>query len=172
MGIEQARIYDIEPPAAAAAARRLTSEFQIDALVCSSACEAVRGASIIVTATQADEPLVMDEWVAPGATVISIGSWQEFDEEFVLNAKLVVDIYEHCIHRGELARLIQSGRITRHSIHALLGEVISGRKPGRQDPHERILVVPMGMGTHDVALAKTAFDNAMARGAGTSFRFF
>lgn len=170
--LAEVRIYDTVQASARRAAERLSREEGVRAHACGSVQEAVQGSSIIVTATQADEPLVKNEWIAPGVTAISIGSWQEFDHAFTLTAdKVLVDSYEDCVHRGELAKLIQAARVTQNDLYGTLSEVFAGKKPARTSPDERILIVLVGMGIHDIALARSTYDIAVASGRGTRFAF-
>jgi ornithine cyclodeaminase/alanine dehydrogenase-like protein (mu-crystallin family) len=142
-----------------------------DVRVSATLREAVQGADVIVTATSADSPLLEREWIAPGATVISIGSYQELADEAVVGFdKIFVDSWHHCSERGELARLVQAGRLTFTDISAEIGEVIVGSKPGRQSDSETILVVPIGLPTHDLALAQLVCQR-LPQSAGR-FRFF
>lgn len=172
VNLAEIRILDAAPASARRAAERLSREQGVPAHTCDSVQEAVQGSSIIVTATQADEPLVRNEWIGPGAIAISIGSWQEFDHAFTLTAdKILVDSYEDCVHRGELAKLIQAGRVTQRDLYGTLSEVFAGKKPARTSPDERILIVPVGMGTHDIALARSAYDSAVTAGIGRRFAF-
>ncbi|HVA06943.1 MAG TPA: hypothetical protein VNG12_09410, partial [Acidimicrobiales bacterium] len=120
----------------------------------------------------ADEPLVRAEWLQPGVTILSMGSYQEFEDEAVLRAdKIVVDSWEQCSHRGELKRFAESGRLTKREIFAEIGDTVCGRRPGRESNQESIFVVPIGLGTHDIALAKLAYDRLASRGQGQRFQF-
>jgi len=103
---------------------------------------------------------------------VSMGSYQELDDVFVLSAdKLVVDNLEQCMHRGELARLVAKGKLTETDVYCELGQVVAGVKPGRQTPDERILVVPIGLGSLDIAIARRVLDRATEKGIGQRFSF-
>ncbi len=172
VSLAEIRVYDKVQSSAKRAAARLSREEGVPANACASVQEAVRGSSIIVTATQADEPLVKNEWISPGATAISFGSWQEFDHAFTLTAeKILVDNWEDCVHRGELAKLIQAGRITEKHIYGTLSEVFVGRKLARTSASERVLIVSVGVGMHDIALARSVHDVAVTAGIGVRFAF-
>ena len=54
-------------------------------------------------------------------------------------------------------------------IHATIGEIVTGKKPGRQSSSERIITVPIGMAICDVALAHLASHTAIERGVGRRF---
>jgi ornithine cyclodeaminase len=88
---------------------------------------AVDGADIIVTATTADEALIQNGWIAPGAFIASVGSFPELDPELVMSAdKIIVDSWAQNCVRGEIFRLIEQGRLTREEIHGEMGDVAAG----------------------------------------------
>lgn len=165
--------FDIHPDAAERLAAVARASFGYPADVCGTAEEAVTGADLVVTATYADEPLVRGRWLAPGSLAISLGSYQEFDDDGVLGAdKLVVDSWEQCAHRGELKRFAETGRLGSRDIHAEIGQIVAGGRPGRESDSERILAVPIGLGTLDLALAKVVYDRLAGSGmAVQSFSF-
>lgn len=151
---EEIRIYDIKKSALDNFLTRVSGEVACPVVVCNSNMEAVCEADIIVTATAADAVLVKNQWVKPGALVSSIGSYQELEEELVLTAdKLIVDHLEQNLHRGEFFKLFQKGNLKITDIHAELGEIISGKKPGRESDKERIVISPIGMGCLDISIA-------------------
>lgn len=173
--IEEVRVNDIEPAAAEAFAREVRDAHGLEVTICDDPEGTVRDADIVITATPSTTPLVRREWLARGVTAISVGSQgQEFDDAFVLGAdKLVCDSWEQCTHLGELRAFAESGQLTRDDVFAEIGETVAGLRPGRENDDESILVVPIGLGSLDIALARVAYDRvAAAGGAETTFRFF
>ncbi len=154
-------VQDLLPERAQAFAAWASRRFGLQVVAADDVRGAVRDADVIVTATPADAPLVEGGWLAPGSTCISLGSFQEFDDAAVLDAdKIVVDSWEQCAHRGELKRFAEDGRITRADIHAEIGETAAGSASARTSNEERVFVVPIGLGSHDIALARLAVDRA------------
>jgi alanine dehydrogenase len=154
-------VYDVDPDRAASFAAAVTKQHDLEARACGTIEDAVTGAWLITTATPADAPLVEGRWIAPGATSVSLGSFQEFSDDAVMGAdRIVVDSWEQCAHRGELKRFAESGRLTRQHIHGEIGDTVGGGLSGRDDPGQRILVVPIGLGTHDLYLARMVLDRA------------
>jgi ornithine cyclodeaminase/alanine dehydrogenase len=174
VALDEIRAYDIDPEAATAFAREVAERHGIAVRVCTDAEAAVRGADIVVTATTSSTPIVRHAWLAEGVTAISVGSQgQEFDDDAVLGAdKLVCDSWEQCTHLGELRSFAESGRLTRADVFAEIGETIAGLMPGREQDDESILVVPIGLGSLDIALARVAYDRVLAAGPVEAFRFF
>jgi ornithine cyclodeaminase/alanine dehydrogenase-like protein (mu-crystallin family) len=166
-------VRDIRPEAAAEYATEASTRFGIEAQAVEHVEEAVRGCDVVVTVTYADEPLIEDAWLSAGVTAISAGSFQEFADDAVRGMdKLIVDSWEQCAHRGELKRFAERNEINRDAIHAEVGETVCGIRSGRESVDERILVVPIGLGSHDIAVARTVYEASSLNDGGTNFRFF
>ena len=117
-----------------------------------SAEEVCAAADVLVTATPARAPLVRNAWLRAGMHVTATGSdspgKRELDVECLDGADLVVvDRYGQCAAFGELKHALEAALLTRHDVHAELGEIVAGRKPGRtteqadhhRGPHRRRL---------------------------------
>ena len=103
------------------------------------------GADIVVTATTSDQILVRQEWISRGTFVASIGSYPELDPRLILNSeKVVVDSWAQSKHRGELSRLVREGLISEENIHGEIGEIVAGKKPGREKEEEIIVTCAVG----------------------------
>lgn len=172
--LEDVRVFDIDPAATESFAREVSDAHGVAVTVCADAEEAVAGTDVVITATPSTSPIVRRAWLGRGVTAISVGSQgQEFDDDAVLGAdKLICDSWEQCTHLGELRSFAESGRLTRADVFAEIGDTVAGLRPGRENDDEFILVVPIGLGSLDIALAKVAYDRIAATGAGESFRFF
>jgi alanine dehydrogenase len=152
--LKKARVYDILADSAKKYVAEMESSLGLEVLMVKNPEDAVKDADIVVTATQADEPIVQNHWLKPGVLSVSLGSYQEFDDESVLKAdKVLVDNWEQCSHRGELAKLFARGLFSKEMLYAEIGEVAAGIKIGRTSQKEKIMVVPIGIGTHDIAVA-------------------
>jgi ornithine cyclodeaminase/alanine dehydrogenase len=80
--------------------------------------------------------------------------------------KTVVDIVDQCASIGELHHAIASDLMTEQSVHAELGEVVAGTKPGRKSPDEIIIFDSTGMALQDVITAATIYRKAVDKGVG------
>jgi N-[(2S)-2-amino-2-carboxyethyl]-L-glutamate dehydrogenase len=153
------------------AARRLAAELagrDVSVTVCASAEEAVRAGEVVVPCTVTDAPYIPFDWLAPGVFVSNISLMDVEPEVYVAVDKLVVDDWEQCNReRKTLNTLVLEGRFSRERLHAELGDVVRGARPGREDPDERIMLSPMGMAIEDVACAAAVYRHARERGAGT-----
>jgi len=167
--------YDIRREASEKFAKWVSEELGIKAGAVGTAKEAVEGSDILVTVTVADEPIVKDAWLKKGSLFVHVGSYQEEEEAVIFNTdKVVVDLWHEVLHRGTplLARLYNAGRIDDKKIHANIGEIIRGKKPGRTRNEERIFFSPLGLGSEDVAVASFVYKEAKKKGLGTVLKLW
>ena len=167
--------YDIRGEASKQFTQWVSQELGIRGEAVGSAREAVEGADIIVTVTVAEEPIVKDAWLKKGSLFAHVGSYQEEEEAVVFNTdKVVVDVWEEVIHRGTplLAKLYKAGRITDEKIYADIGDIVTGKKPGRTSRQERIFYSPLGLGSEDVAVASFVYREAKKKGLGVTLKLW
>jgi alanine dehydrogenase len=152
----------------AAFCERLKSELALPVRAAGSAEEAVRGADIVVTATNSSTPVVMSEWLSPGTHVNAMGanapSRRELDPQIVLRAAMVVtdDIEQAKAEAAEFIDLARAGRLDWNDLiplHRIVGS------PGFRRDHDAItLFKSLGIGLEDLAIASLAYDRAAASG--------
>jgi ornithine cyclodeaminase len=141
--------------------------------VAASAEEAVRGADVVVTVTNAREPVLRHAWLKPGAHVSAVGAStpqaRELDTDTVAASALFCDSRESLRHEaGEFRLALAEGKIAgEEHVRAELGEVLAGTAPGRRDPAELTLFRSLGLAIEDLAAAESAVAAATARGIGT-----
>ncbi|HTS26130.1 MAG TPA: ornithine cyclodeaminase family protein [Bryobacteraceae bacterium] len=151
--------------------RRLVAEAPMPVRAAPSAEEAVRGADVVVLATNAVTPAIRDEWVSPGAHVIAMGACrptqQEVDPALVARACLVVDSKAAALQEsGDIVLPIAQGLFTPDHVRAELGEIICGRKPGRACSSEVTLFKSLGQAIEDLVAASLALRRAQQSGRG------
>jgi ornithine cyclodeaminase/alanine dehydrogenase-like protein (mu-crystallin family) len=138
-----------------------------------SAREAVEGADIVLTATNAREPVLEHVWLSPGAHVNAVGaslrSHRELDVATVAASELFTDSLESIANEaGEFQLAISEGAIDGPQfVRAVIGEVVNGSHPGRSGPQALTLFRSLGIGVEDLAAAELAVANARRAGAGT-----
>jgi alanine dehydrogenase len=170
--LTEVRVTDVRQNASERFKIEMEERVGVSIKVTSTAREAADGADIIVTATTANTPLFPESVAKPGSFIASMGSFPELDPSLVLDAnKIVVDSLEQCLHRGELVKLIAEGRLQSSRIHAELGDVVIGKKTGREDPSERIVACLIGMASEDIAVAASVYRKAIELGIGERFSF-
>lgn len=126
---------------------------------------------VIVAASSSRTPLFEGAWLAPGTHINGIGSHspdaRELDTETIQRAKVVPDYAPACLaEAGDLIIPIQEGTITEDHIHASLGEVVAGLKPGRESAEEITLFKSVGLAVQDAATAARVYRLAQAAGVG------
>ena len=141
-----------------------------------SAAEAVRGADVVLLATNMVTPAIENGWVGDGAHVIAIGacrpSQREIDPVLVARARLFVDSRAAALQEsGDIVQTIREGRIAPDHIAAELGDVIAGRVRGRTAPGEVTLFKSLGLAIEDVAAAALVYRRARASGRGYHLSF-
>ncbi|TMB73020.1 MAG: hypothetical protein E6J46_15650 [Chloroflexi bacterium] len=113
-------------------------------------------------------------WVARGCFIAAVGAdnehKQEIDPALFRAARVVVDSLEQCATIGDLHHALDAGVMTRGEVHAELGEIVAGRKPGRQSESEIILFDSSGVALGDVAGAAVVYERALERGGGAFVR--
>ncbi|HMJ04155.1 MAG TPA: 2,3-diaminopropionate biosynthesis protein SbnB [Conexibacter sp.] len=165
--IQRVLLYDHQREAA----EQLAGEIARNGLtvtVCDTAEEAVCRGELVVPCTVTAKPYIELDWLMPGAFVSNISIMDVKPDVYLGVDKLLVDDWEQANReRKTINQLVLSGRLRREDLHAELGDVVRGQRPGRTDPDERILLNPMGMAIEDVACAAAVYRSARAQGAGT-----
>jgi ornithine cyclodeaminase len=128
----------------------------------------VRGADLLITATPARQPLVSAAWLAPGMHVTAVGSdspgKQELEAACLARADVVtVDRLTQCAAFGELRAAIDARVFSPERVHAELGEIVAGHKPGRTSASQITIVDLTGVGFQDTAIAAAAFERLRTR---------
>ncbi|MCX5915624.1 MAG: ornithine cyclodeaminase family protein [Deltaproteobacteria bacterium] len=166
--LREIHLYDLDSRAGEKYREEMALLLNLPVRLCSHAKEAVEGADLIVTVTSAEGEFVRNEWVKPGAFIASVGSYPELDPALPKKVeKLVVDDRTQARYRGELWKGYERGEFKDGMIYAELGEIVSGRKKGRETRDERTLACLTGVGTLDVAVARRIYETALARNLGS-----
>jgi ornithine cyclodeaminase len=135
--------------------------------------DAVRGADVVVVATNSRTPVLEHGWLAPGAHVNAVGAsspaTREIDVATVAAARLFCDSRESVRNEaGEFLLAVSEGAIPGEDlVLAELGEVLAGLDPGRRDETELTLFRSLGIGVEDLAAAELTVANARRLGLGT-----
>ena len=138
--------------------------------------EAIENADIMCTATGSKQPVFEDKDVRSGTHISAIGAYtpemHELPSETVARSRIVVDSYATVMEEaGDIVKAIQAGAITESSIHAELGEIVLGRKPGRSTQQEITFFKSVGNAVQDAAAAQLALKNAHEMKLGIEVEF-
>jgi len=136
--------------------------------------DAIKGADVVSAATHSPEPVVRREWLSAGAHVNSVGyntAGREIDGATFRDALLVVESRDAALApppagSNDIAMAIAEGAMTREHVHAELGELVSGARPGRADPAQITLYKSVGVAVQDAAAAAMVLDAARKSGVG------
>ena len=145
------------------------------AAVASSAA-AVEGADIVVTATNAREPVFDGDRLDPGTHVTAMGNYtpgrRELDDTTVARATYVLDLRARADRdAASLMAAVENGAVDEAHVHGDLGEVLVGDVPGRTDDDEITVFDSGGTAIETVAAAHLLYERARERGLGEPLPF-
>jgi ornithine cyclodeaminase/alanine dehydrogenase len=173
--IEKVFAYDSDEAQSRRFARELAGELRIDVEAISELESAVRQSDICITCTPSKQFFLKREFVSPGTFIAAVGAdnpeKQELEPTLMRGNKVVVDLLEQCASIGELHHALDARVVTVADVHAELGEVVAGVKPGRTSSEEIIIFDSTGMALQDVVAAAAVYEKALSLGRGTLVNF-
>ena len=136
----------------------------------------VRDADIVVEASRLNEPqpLLATRWIKPSALVVPYGTMSAVELDLTdIMSKIVVDDWGQCAtgQLGALRAHVNAGKLTAQTLHGELGEIVAGRKRGRERDDETILFWHRGLSLSDIALGAAMLDKARRVGVGQSLQY-
>jgi ornithine cyclodeaminase len=173
---DEIRVHSARPESREAFAARLSRDLGKPVRAVASWRECVEGADIVVEASRlpAPEPLLKTEWIKPSAFVVPYGTMSAVELSLTdIMDKVVVDDWGQC-RQGQFGALrahVETGRLSEKTLHAELGEIVAGKKSGREGASETILFWHRGLSLSDIALGHAMLQKAAELGLGTKLRF-
>jgi len=165
--------YDQDRAKAQSFAAALGTEIGLPMEPVADLAQAVAASDIVITCTTARRYFIERGMVRPGTFVAGVGAdnenKQELDPLLLAHGKLVTDLTDQCCAIGDLHHAVDAKVMSREDVHAELGEIIAGRKPGRASDEEIIVFDSSGTALQDVAAAVAVYRRALADGEGTRF---
>ncbi|MFM1988859.1 MAG: hypothetical protein RJA99_1816 [Pseudomonadota bacterium] len=132
---------------------------EIGGVACASAEEAVRGADVVCTVTNASEPVLRGAWLKPGAFVAAVGAprptWRELDDDAMRGAVVIADSRHSAEH--EAGDVILSGA----AVTAEIGEILAGSAP-RPAVGSTVVFKALGQAVEDAVAARLVYDRGVA----------
>ena len=154
------RVYDRVPERAAALVAELRGELRAEMSVTPSVRAAAAGADVIIVATWATAPVLFADMVAPGAHVTTIGADEpgkaELDAELIRHSRFICDDADLAVQMGALA----GAGLGPECVHATLGDVLAGRRPGRLTAADVTVFGSVGLPCQDLPAAWMAYGKA------------
>lgn len=160
--------YDIDRDRASGFVRRMKEELKCEVSLASSAESLARESDVIITVTTSKTPVVKAEWVKPGTHISAIGAYtpemSELEPALIKRSKVVVDSLDAArAEAGDIIQAVDKGFFRWEDIHAEIGEVIAGRKPGREGDEEITVFKSVGLAVQDAAASKVLLNHLNTR---------
>jgi alanine dehydrogenase len=173
---DEIRVHSRRPESRNAFAARLEKDLGKRITVTDDWESCVRGADIVVEASRLEkpEPVLKTEWIQKGACVIPYGTMSAVELSLTdIMDKMVMDDWGQAKSGpyGALRAHVDSGKLNAGNLHAELGQIVAGLKPGREGDAETNLFWHRGLSLSDIALGAFMLQKAKALGIGQSLRF-
>jgi alanine dehydrogenase len=175
-GFKEIRVHSRRPESRKAFGEKLSRDLGKPVIVTEDWESCVKGADIVVEASRLVEPtpLLKTEWIKPGAFVVPYGTMSAIELSLTdIMDKLVVDNWGQCKQGmfGSLRAHVETGRLSEQTLHAELGQIVAGSKPGRESDRETILLWHRGLSITDIALGHAMLEKARRMGLGQRLVF-
>ena len=174
---DEIRVHSRRPESRNGFAERLSQDLGKKVVATEDWESCVRGADIVVEASRlpAPTPMLKTEWIKRGALVMPYGTMSAVELSLTdIMDKMVVDDWGQCrkgLPFGALRAHVDSDRLTQENLHAELGQIIAGHRPGRESADETILFWHRGLSLSDIALGHAMLEKAAKLGLGQKLRF-
>jgi ornithine cyclodeaminase len=173
---DEIRVHSARPESRNTFGARLSQDLGKPVRVCDNWQDTVVGADIVVEATRLREPTPMlkTEWIKPGAFVVPYGTMSAVELSLTdIMSKMVVDDWGQCKGGsfGSLRAHVETGKLSAQTLHAEMGQIVAGFKPGRESEDETILFWHRGLSLSDIALGHAMLEKANRMGLGQKLRF-
>ncbi|MEB7689041.1 2,3-diaminopropionate biosynthesis protein SbnB [Staphylococcus equorum] len=133
-----------------------------------TAKEAVENGEVVITCTVTDKPYIEYDWIQKGTFISNISIMDIKKDVFTQADKVLVDDWSQANREKKtINQLVLEGRFSKEALHAELGELLTGAKPGRENDDEIILLNPMGMAIEDISSAYYIYKEAKQQQIGT-----
>jgi ornithine cyclodeaminase/alanine dehydrogenase len=170
--LSKAFVYDLSEEAVKKFISEMGGRLKLE-IIPASGPDEVLNADILATATSSATPIFDGDKVKEGTHINGIGSHtpntRELDSAIVKRSKFVGDSYEACFKEaGDIIIPVNAGEIPREHFYAELGDLITGKKPGRDNDSEITIFKSNGLAIQDAATAMLVFERALAAGIGSS----
>ncbi|MFB6184843.1 MAG: ornithine cyclodeaminase family protein [Haloarculaceae archaeon] len=155
LDVDRFTLFDVDEARARDLAETLAADLDATVAV-ADAPAAAAGTDAVVTVTDSKTPVLEESWLDESALVVALGTYRELPDATIRAADhLVVDHREQCLQRGALSDVAGRGDLTRADMDATIGEVLADDYDASFRSDDRVVFVPIGQGSLDVALAES-----------------
>ena len=173
--LDSAYVWDIEKTRAEQLAAELEPELGFTITAVDDFATTAQSADVCVTCTPSMEYILGRSDVRPGTFVAGVGvdnpHKRELEPALMAGSKVVVDVLAQCETIGDLHHALEEKLMTSARVHAELGAIVAGRKPGRTGEDEIFVFDSTGMALQDTAAAATVYERALETGVGQVIDF-
>lgn len=167
--IEEIWVYDVDPKRLKEFCEKVSPFAKIYPVA--HPYEVVRQSDVLVTSTTSKIPVFPGQDLKPGTHINAIGAFRpdmrEVDDETIIRSKIIVDTFEGCLSEaGDLLIPMAEGKLRRESIYGDLGDLVTGKKRGRESREEITLFKSVGFAMEDVVVAHYAYQKALYENKG------
>lgn len=173
---DEIRVHSRRPESRNAFAEKLSRDLGKRVVATEDWHSCVAGADIVVEASRLSQPTPMlkTEWIKKGAFVVPYGTMSAVELSLTdIMDKLVVDDWGQCKGGkfGSLRAHVEAGKLSEATLHAELGQIVAGLKPGRTSEDETNLFWHRGLSLSDIALGHAMLEKARAMKIGQRLRY-
>jgi alanine dehydrogenase len=173
---DEIRVHSRRPESRNGFAERLSRDLGKKVIATEDWRACVEGADIVVEASRLvePEPMLLTSWIKSGAFIVPYGTMSAVELSLTdIMDKLVVDDWGQCKAGkfGSLRAHVEAGKLSEESLHAELGQVVAGLRPGRESEDETILLWHRGLSLSDIALGHAMLKKGELLGIGQRLRF-
>ncbi len=173
---DEIRVHSRRPASREGFAERLRADLGKPIIVTDNWQDCLDGVDIAVEASRLEtrEEIFKTEWIKPGALVVPYGTVSALDLSMTQAMDMIVVDDLGQFRAGNLGALrphINAGLLSEEGVHGELCEIVTGQKPGRRSPDERILFWHRGLSLSDIALGAAILEKAAARGVGQTLDY-
>lgn len=155
-------VYDISQEKTKKFCEKYSKKYNLEAVPTDSVKIAVQDSDVVVTTTPSRKPIVKANYVKPGTHINAIGAdaagKQELESILAKKSKIVIDNWAQASHSGEINVPLTKGIIKKKDIYGELGEILIGKKKGRQNQKEITIFDSTGLAIQDIACAISVYN--------------
>jgi alanine dehydrogenase len=138
--------------------------------------EVLPEADVICLATNAQEPVLLGEWVRPGTHINAVGAYhakmREVDTTTITRSRVFVDHHPAAqSEAGDLLIPLAANEWQYEQVAGSLGELLIGKVAGRTNDQEITFFKSVGLAMQDAMTVSLVYSRALEQGVGQTIQF-